>query len=64
MQLKAVGRLTDLQCDMLDAYSVTYLNKSCASHQISAMADLALSIGCKRVLGTAGILLWRVMSGY
>ncbi len=41
-QSKAIGRLTDLQCDRLDAYAVTYLNKMFDSHQISATADLAL----------------------
>ena len=41
-QLKAIGSLTDLQCYGLDAYSLTYLNKSLNSHQISAIADLAL----------------------
>lgn len=37
-----MGKLTDLQSDRLDAYSVIYLNKSFGRHQISAMVHLAL----------------------
>ena len=58
--------LQAIKSNVIDAYSLKYLNKSLDSHQISAMADLALLEDLSMVIrffATAGKFSWKVTSG-